>query len=70
MPRIDVIILESPDPSGPYGAKGVGEQATLPTAAAVANAINDAVGVSIRELPLTSERVYRCLNQLRKEKAR
>jgi CO/xanthine dehydrogenase Mo-binding subunit len=64
MPKIDVIILEYPDPSGPYGAKGVGEQATLPTAAAVANAVSDAVGVSLRELPLTSERVYRRIHNL------
>lgn len=64
MPKIDVIILESPDPSGPYGAKGVGEQAILPTAAAIANAINDAVGISIRDLPLTSEKLYRRLQSV------
>jgi xanthine dehydrogenase molybdenum-binding subunit len=62
MPKVDVIILESPDPFGPYGAKGVGEQAVVPTAAAVLNAINDAVGVSIRDLPATSEKVYRVIS--------
>jgi xanthine dehydrogenase molybdenum-binding subunit len=64
MPKVDVIILESPDSSGPYGAKGVGEQAVVPTAAAVLNAINDAVGVSIRELPASSEKVHRCISAL------
>jgi CO/xanthine dehydrogenase Mo-binding subunit len=64
MPKIDVIILESPDPSGPYGVRGVGEQPTLPTAAAVANAVSDAIGVSIRDLPLTSERIYRHIYNL------
>jgi xanthine dehydrogenase molybdenum-binding subunit len=58
MPKIDVIILESYDPSGPYGVKGVGEQPIIPTAAAVANAVNDAIGVSIRDLPLSSEKIY------------
>ena len=62
MPKIDVIILESPDPSGPYGAKGVGEQPVVPTAAAVLNAVNDAIGVSIRDLPATSEKIYRAIN--------
>jgi len=47
MPRIDIIILESSDPSSPYGVRGVGEQAILPTAAAVADAINDAVGEAL-----------------------
>lgn len=64
MPKVDVIILESPDPSGPYGAKGVGEQAVVPTAAAVLNAINDATGVSIRDLPATPEKVYSQLRAL------
>ncbi len=59
MPKIDVVILESQDPSGPFGIKGVGEQATVPTAAAIANAINDAIGLSIRDLPLTAEKIYR-----------
>jgi len=62
MPEIDVIILESPDPSSPYGIRGVGEQATLPTAPAIANAINDAIGLSIRDLPFTSEKIYKRLH--------
>jgi CO/xanthine dehydrogenase Mo-binding subunit len=59
MPReIVPIIVEVPDPNGPYGAKGVGEMTMLPTAPAIANAIADAVGVRPGVLPLTAERVY------------
>ena len=59
MPReIVSIIVEVPDPTGPYGAKGVGEMTMLPTAPAIANAIADAVGVRPGVLPLTAERVY------------
>ena len=42
---------------GPYGAKGVGEPPLVPTAAAIANAVYDAVGVRLRELPMTPERI-------------
>ena len=62
MPKIEIVILESHDPSSPFGIKGVGEQATVPTAAAIANAINDAIGYSIRDLPLTSEKIYKRLH--------
>jgi len=57
MPRIQTIIVESEDPGGPFGAKGVGEMGGTPTAAAIANAVFDAVGVRITELPMTPERV-------------
>ena len=46
---------------GPFGAKGVGESATFGVSPAIANAIEDAVGVRITELPLTAEAVYRAL---------
>ncbi|MBI4591678.1 MAG: molybdopterin-dependent oxidoreductase [Candidatus Rokubacteria bacterium] len=61
MPEIEVRLIESMDPAGPFGAKGIGEAGAIPVAAAVANAVHDAVGVRIRELPLTPERVYRAL---------
>jgi xanthine dehydrogenase molybdenum-binding subunit len=61
MPEIEVRLIESVDPAGPFGAKGIGEAGAIPVAAAVANAVHDAVGVRIRELPLTPERVYRAL---------
>ncbi len=58
MPReIVPIIVETPDPTGPYGATGVGEMTTLPTAPAIISAIHDATGVWIEELPATAEKV-------------
>lgn len=57
MPDIQTIIVESEDPGGPFGAKGVGEMGGTPTAAAVANAVYDAIGVRLNELPMTPERV-------------
>jgi len=61
MPEVVVRLIESVDPTGPFGAKGLGEAGAIPVAAAVANAVHDAVGVRLRELPLTPERVYRAL---------
>ncbi|MFH1609008.1 MAG: molybdopterin cofactor-binding domain-containing protein, partial [Candidatus Bipolaricaulota bacterium] len=55
--RVESRIVEAPYSRGPYGAKGVGEQVTVPTAPAVANAVCDALGVRFRELPLSPERV-------------
>ncbi len=58
MPReLAPIIIEVPDPTGPYGATGVGEMTTLPTAPALLSAIHDATGVWIEELPATAEKV-------------
>jgi xanthine dehydrogenase molybdenum-binding subunit len=57
-PRIETIILEMPDASGPYGAKGVGEPSIILPAPAVANAILDAIGVAPTTLPMTPERVF------------
>ncbi len=54
---IDLQFIEKPDAEGPYGAKGVSEAGLIPTAAAVANAVADAIGCRIHELPLTPERV-------------
>ena len=57
MPEIEVDIVDNYDPTGPFGAKGVGEPTSVPTAAAILNAIYDAVGVRITSLPATSEKV-------------
>jgi CO/xanthine dehydrogenase Mo-binding subunit len=58
---IEPIFIESVDPNGPYGAKGVGEPALVPTAAAIANAIYDAVGVRIKSLPVTPDKILAAL---------
>ena len=57
MPEIECILVEDAEPSGPYGAKGVGEPALIPTAPAILGAIHDAVGVRITTLPATPDRV-------------
>jgi CO/xanthine dehydrogenase Mo-binding subunit len=62
VPPIDAEIVEVPAPDGPYGAKGVGEPPVIAVPAAVANAIAAAVGVRMRDLPMTPERVWRALS--------
>jgi CO/xanthine dehydrogenase Mo-binding subunit len=57
VPEIVPIIVESPEPSGPFGAKGVGEPALIPTAPAILNALADALGQRIYNLPANLERV-------------
>ncbi len=57
MPPVDVFMVETQDPEGPFGAKEAGEGPILPVAPAVANAIFDAVGVRLLELPMTPDRV-------------
>ena len=67
MPTADAIpvlqsgIVESNEPNGPYGAKGASETAILPGAPAIANAVYDAVGVRITDLPITPEKVLAAL---------
>lgn len=57
MPEMETILIEAPEPLGPFGAKGVGEPALIPTAAAILNAIRDATGITIRRLPATPSRL-------------
>lgn len=66
VPPIDVIIVNNYDPSGPFGAKGVGEPTSVPTAPAILNAIYDAVGVRLFSLPATPEKI---LNALKKNQS-
>lgn len=61
MPRVRTILIEEGDPAGPYGAKSIGELGVVPAAPAIANAIFDAVGVRIRDLPITPDKVLRAL---------
>jgi xanthine dehydrogenase molybdenum-binding subunit len=58
---IDLVFVEGGDAVGPFGAKGVGEPGLVPTAPAIANAIFDAVGVRITDLPITPEKVLAAL---------
>ena len=57
LPNIECIIVEKPSPAGPFGARGVGEPPIVPAPAAIANAIEDAAGVRLTELPMTPERI-------------
>ena len=57
MPRVEVFLVEDEEPTGPFGAKGVGEPALIPQAASVVNAVTDAVGVHVYELPCHVERL-------------
>jgi xanthine dehydrogenase molybdenum-binding subunit len=57
------VVIETVDEDGPYGAKGIGEPGCVPTAPAIANAIYDAVGVRIKDLPITPERVLAALQK-------
>jgi CO/xanthine dehydrogenase Mo-binding subunit len=61
--RLEVELVEAAEQSGPYGAKGVGETGTFAVSPAIANAIDDAVGVRLCELPITAEAVYRALRR-------
>jgi CO/xanthine dehydrogenase Mo-binding subunit len=62
--------VEVPEPTGPFGAKGTGEPPTCPTAAAIINAIYDAVGVQITSTPVTAEKVYLALKKKESEERR
>jgi 4-hydroxybenzoyl-CoA reductase alpha subunit len=67
MPNVKSIIVESNEPNGPYGAKEVGEGAIMPTIPAILNAIYDATGVRVNELPVTPERLYMAMKKQRGE---
>jgi CO/xanthine dehydrogenase Mo-binding subunit len=58
---LETILVEARDPAGPYGAKGVAEPAIIPVAPAIVNAIANAVGVRVRDLPATPEKILRAL---------
>jgi CO/xanthine dehydrogenase Mo-binding subunit len=62
MPDVHAIIVEDAEPTGPYGAKGVGEPALIPTAPAILNAISDALGSRIYFLPANLERVMKAIH--------
>jgi CO/xanthine dehydrogenase Mo-binding subunit len=63
VPTITPLLVEVPSDLGPFGAKGVGEPPVVPVAAAIANAIKDAVGIRMMQIPMTPERVYDTLKK-------
>jgi CO/xanthine dehydrogenase Mo-binding subunit len=62
-PVIDSIAIEVPDVNGPFGAKGIGESALIPVAPAIANAIYDACGARIKDLPIKPEKIFLALEE-------
>jgi CO/xanthine dehydrogenase Mo-binding subunit len=63
IPELRTVLVPAEVGAGPYNTKGIGENPIVPVAAAIANAVEDAVGVRIRRLPVTAERVYRMLTE-------
>ncbi|MBO0721821.1 MAG: molybdopterin-dependent oxidoreductase, partial [Blastocatellia bacterium] len=61
MPEVETFLIEDPDPNGPFGAKEVGQGPLLPIPPAIANAVYDAIGVRIDEVPITPEKVLAAL---------
>ncbi|NOZ07978.1 MAG: molybdopterin-dependent oxidoreductase [FCB group bacterium] len=70
VPPIHSFVVDSYEPRGPFGAKEVGEGATLPVIGAIANAIYDAIGIQIKELPITPAKILRELQNARRAKNR
>ena len=64
VPNVEVILVENPSPLGPFGARGIGEPPIVAGAAAIANAIRDATGARLCELPMRAELVWRALNEI------
>ena len=61
LPMIDAVIIEVPNPGHPFGVRGVGEANIVPTLAVMANAVYDAIGVRMSELPLTPASVVKTM---------
>jgi CO/xanthine dehydrogenase Mo-binding subunit len=67
IPEIEVLTAPFADSEGPYGAKGIGEPAVIPTAAAIANAVSRALGVEVFNLPLSLEEVTKRLERVEED---
>jgi CO/xanthine dehydrogenase Mo-binding subunit len=63
MPMIDTVLIEVPNPRHPFGARGCGEVPIIPPMAAVANAIADATGIRLRDLPMSPPRLRAALDE-------
>ncbi|MDE0315088.1 MAG: xanthine dehydrogenase family protein molybdopterin-binding subunit [Candidatus Poribacteria bacterium] len=64
LPMIDAVIVEVPNPGHPYGVRGVGEVPIVPPPAAIANAIYDAVGIRMTELPMSPDRLLKAMGKI------
>ena len=63
VPKLTTVLMQAATGPAPFQGKAIAEIPNVPTAAAIANAIEDAVGVRLHDLPLTSEKIYRALNK-------
>jgi CO/xanthine dehydrogenase Mo-binding subunit len=63
MPEVKPVLIETDDPEGPFGAKECGEGTTTPVAPAITNAIYDAIGVRINDIPFTPEKILKALEK-------
>ena len=63
IPMLRTVVLEAPVGCGPYNSMSIGETPTIPVAAAIANAVEDAVGVRITSIPITAEKILDSLKQ-------
>ena len=64
LPMIDAVIVEVPNPGHPYGVRGVGEVPIVPPPAAIANAIYDAIGIRMTELPMSPDRLLKAMGKI------
>ncbi|MFH1242437.1 MAG: molybdopterin cofactor-binding domain-containing protein, partial [Pseudomonadota bacterium] len=62
---VEPVIIETLDADGPFGAKGIGEPGCVPSAPAIANAIYDAIGIRIKDLPITPEKIRAAIKALK-----
>lgn len=63
VPEVEAILVENPSPNGPFGARGIGEPPITAGAAALANAVRDAVGARVADLPLRAEKIWRAMHE-------
>ena len=68
IPEVTSLIVEATHREGPWGAKGIGEMTTVPIAPAIANGIYDAVGVRIKDLPITPDKILSALKKRQLDK--
>ncbi|KXG75094.1 xanthine dehydrogenase family protein molybdopterin-binding subunit [Thermotalea metallivorans] len=67
MPELEKMIIEDPESTGPFGAKGIGEPVMIPVAPAILNAIYDAIGIRFYEIPVTPEKILAAIRKRKKE---